>query len=83
MCITYIRSMYNIYIYTHTCVYICIDIHILLKDKPRHMKNFKSFFKQKSIQMGQYQPEIVRNTLPTEAKGDFCKEETVAIKEVL
>ena len=33
--------------------------------------------------MGQDQPEIVRNTLPTEAKGDFYKEETVANKEVL
>ena len=54
----------------------------MLKDKLRHIKIFKSFFKQKSTQMGQDQPEIVKNTLPTEAKGDFYKEETVANKEV-
>ena len=75
--------MHNVYIYTHTHIYICIDRHILLKNKPRHIKNFKSFFQQKSIQIEQYQPEIVRNILPTEDNRDFYKEETVANKEVL
>lgn len=83
MCTIYICSVHNVYIYTHTHIYICIDRHILLKNKPRHIKNFKSFFQQKSIQIEQYQPEIVRNILPTEDNRDFYKEETVANKEVL